>query len=150
MGAAATEDEVEHDVLPYLRADTAARFFNLTLNPAAERDEWPNGNWLATQGSLLAWLDGFIYTPQTDVDRVFGKYENAISAIHVLPDAVRDRVYIRSFEFHDNYSNRGLPHRHSDFVHQPFWRCDFWMPIQSASECASLVGTRETAPQTKR
>lgn len=150
MASAATEDQVEHEILPYLHADTSARFFNLTLNPAADRDEWPNGNWASTQGSLLAWLDGFINTPQTDVDRVFGKYENAITSIHVIPDDVRSRVYIKSFPYHGPYSNGGLPFRHADFVHEPYWRCDFWMPVQSAAECASLVGTHETVPQAKR
>src|SRR5207302_612211 len=85
LGAAATQRDVELGILPYLRADTAARFFNLTLNPAADRDEFPAGLFFSTQGSLLEWLDGFMYTPETDEDRVFGKYENAISAIHIIP-----------------------------------------------------------------
>src|SRR5207247_994830 len=31
MGGAANERDVEQGILPYLRADTAARFFNVTL-----------------------------------------------------------------------------------------------------------------------
>ncbi|HEY7393586.1 MAG TPA: hypothetical protein VH559_01995, partial [Gemmatimonadaceae bacterium] len=80
LGSAATQRDVERDVLPYLRADSTARFFNVTLNPAADRNEWPSGVFFAPQGSLVEWLDGFMKTPSTDEDRVFGKYENAISA----------------------------------------------------------------------
>lgn len=41
LGAAATQGDVERSIIPYLRADSTARLFNLTLNPSADRNEWP-------------------------------------------------------------------------------------------------------------
>jgi hypothetical protein len=136
IGAAATENEVESSIVPFLRSDSAARFFNLTVHPAAERDEWPNGNWAVAQGSMLSWLDGFIRDPRTDGERMLGTYENAITEIHAIPNEVRNRVYIKSFPYLDRLHNRGLPYRHADFTNQPFWTCEFWMPAQSRHECA--------------
>jgi hypothetical protein len=135
MAAASTVAEFERDVLPYLRSDTTARFFNLTMNPAADRDEWPNGNWAATQGSMLAWADGLINTPATDADRVLGRYETAISSIHLIPDTVRARVFFKSFPFFNEFRNHGIPYRHSDFIHQPFWRCEYWTPANTRPRC---------------
>src|SRR5205823_2229901 len=114
LGAAATRRDVEQEILPYLRADTTARFFNLTLNPAADRDEWTAGLFFSTQGSLVEWLDGFMTTPQTDGDLVFGKYENALSAVSMFPDAVRDRVFFKSFGYYSKFGNFGDPYRHAD------------------------------------
>jgi hypothetical protein len=135
LGAAATQRDVDEAILPYLHSDTAARFFNLTLNPAAERDEWPAGLFFSTQGSLLEWLDGLMSSPRTDEDRVFGKYENAISAIHVIPDDVRSRVIFKSFGYRNRFGNDGLPYRHADLAARPYWKCDFWMPAAFVSEC---------------
>lgn len=38
-------------------------------------------------------------TPATDEERVFGKYENAVSALHVFPNGVRSRVFFKSFPY---------------------------------------------------
>jgi hypothetical protein len=135
LGAAATRRDVEQGILPYLLADTLARVFNLTLNPAADRDEWTAGLFFSTQGSLVEWLDGFMTTPQTDGDRVFGKYENALSAASMFPDAVRDRVYFKSFGLRSRFGNYGVPFRHADLANQPFWKCEYWMPKAYAGEC---------------
>ena len=137
LGAAASERDVEQGIVPYLRADTTARFFNLTLNPAADRDEWPAGLFFSTQGSLVEWLDGFMTTPETDEDRVFGKYENAMSAIHLLPQSIRRRVFYKSFGYYSAFGNFGVPYRHADLALGPFWKCEYWMPAVAKAECAA-------------
>ena len=81
-------------------------------------------------------LNGFMKTPSTDEDRVFGKYENAISALHMLPESVRPRVFYKSFPYRNAFGNRGVPYRHADLAIQPFWRCEVWMPSANVSACA--------------
>jgi hypothetical protein len=137
LGAAASERDVEQGIVPYLRANPTARFFNLTLNPAADRDEWPAGLFFSTQGSLVEWLDGFMSTPETDEDRVFGKYENAMSAIHLLPQSIRRRVFYKSFGYYSAFGNFGVPYRHADLALGPFWKCEYWMPAVAKAECAA-------------
>ncbi|HEY7234331.1 MAG TPA: hypothetical protein VH539_09300, partial [Gemmatimonadaceae bacterium] len=103
---------------------------------AADRNEWPSGVFFAPQGSLVEWLDGFMKTPSTDEDRVFGKYENAISALHMFPESVRPRVFYKSFPYRNGFGNHGVPYRHADLAMQPFWRCEVWMPSANVSACA--------------
>ena len=139
FGAAATQRDVEQAIIPYLRADTTARFFNITLNPSADRNEWPYGLPFALQGSLVEWLDGFMISPATDEDRVFGKYENAVSAIHMFPNSVRSRVFFKSFAYRSAFGNSGIPYRHADLGAGPFWRCEYWMPLQSLLPFPNVV-----------
>jgi hypothetical protein len=77
----------------------------VTLNLTTDWNEWPCGLFFSTQGSLVERLDGFMTTPSTDEDRVFGQYENAISALHILPENVRSRVFFKSFPYGDAFGN---------------------------------------------
>jgi hypothetical protein len=76
-------------------------------------------------------------TPETDEDRVFGKYENAMSAIHLLPQSIRRRVFYKSFGYYSAFGNFGVPYRHADLALGPFWKCEYWMPAAAKAECAA-------------
>jgi hypothetical protein len=140
MAAAQTVREFDHDVLPYLGAHPDTRFYNLTLHPRADRLEATPAMRFFLHGSLLAWLDGSLNDPDTDGDRVIGRYETAMAALHLIPDSIRGRVYLKGFGYGGDqreFYAGGRPYQHAHFgearVH--FWRCDFWTPATALSDC---------------
>ena len=102
--------------------------------------------YLIVPASLLDWLDGVVYEPEADGDRVFGTYENAVAAIHILPEDVRDRVFIKSFPYRGGSGTAGAPARHPDFALRPFWKCEFWMPSQTISRCGTQSASGNSPP----
>ena len=116
MGAACSFDDVENAIIPALKRNENMRFYNLTLHPEAEARE-------ITVGSLLEQIDNF-YEPISDYrERTFGKYENAMCTVHIIPESLRSRVTLKSFPF-----QKGYPVMHDSFVHKQykFWRPVFW------------------------
>jgi hypothetical protein len=144
MAGAATVREFEIGVLPYLETHHETRFYNLTLHPIAERRESYLVH-LAPDGSLLEWIDGYIASPETELDRVIGKWDNMVMATRIFPDSVRGQIQLKAFGYRDGlgYGKDGLePHRHGDFDDPgvPFWRCDFWQPTVTQALCKSISG----------
>jgi pimeloyl-ACP methyl ester carboxylesterase len=142
LAGAATIEEFDIGVLPYLEAHHETRFYNLTLHPIAERREAYLGH-LAPDGSLLEWIDGYIASPETELDLVIGKWDNIVMASRIFPDSVRGQIQLKAFGYRDGrgYGRDGLePHRHGDFDDPgvPFWRCDFWQPTATQALCGRV------------
>jgi hypothetical protein len=131
MASASTMREFELGILPYLESHRSTQFYNLTLHRLAEIREQEVAD-LVPRGSLLSWLDGYLTEPETDMDRVIGRYDNIILATHMFPDSVRGQVHIKEFGYHDpkfNYGPDFKPYKHGQFLDReiPFWRCEFWV-----------------------
>ena len=140
MAAAASTRDVYENVLPYLGSHPQTRFYSLTLHPNADAGE----HWLPLApilpvGSLLEAIDDIYQNPATHVDRVFGKWTNAMETLHMIPDSVRGQVTIKAFGYNDpNHpgygARRGDPGVHGDFndVDLAFWRPGFWQATPPA------------------
>jgi len=109
---------------PILAKQTDARAYVLTLHPrleAAQRD-WHG----MITGSALEWIEGVLATPHSYLDRMLGKWDNALRTLHIYPDGVRDRLHFKSF----SYNEPKKPSSHSAFYHPdldpPFWSQRFW------------------------
>ncbi|HYW10990.1 MAG TPA: hypothetical protein VE871_03510 [Longimicrobium sp.] len=135
MAAAASTRDVYESVLPYLAAHKKTQFYNLTLHPNADaREHWVPWLPILPVGSLLEAIDDIYENPLTHVDRVFGKWTNAMETLHLIPDSVRGQVTIKGFGYndpnHEGYGvTRGDPGVHGDFneVDLGFWKPEFWM-----------------------
>lgn len=125
MGAACTVREFAGSVLPHLRSNAAARFYNLCLHPFDELDDRYAGG-VVPNGSLLEWIDDYITEQESPLDRTLGKWNNTMDGFPLMdyvPGSVRERIQVRGFP------RRGCgPHDHGDFddVEQCFWRPAFW------------------------
>ena len=97
-------------------------FYLLTLHPMSESDE---AQWsaldLTPRGSLLEWIDNFYTDPPSHLDRVFGKWVNAIQALHLF-HSVSEQVSFKAFDSLPDTR----PRAHGDFNECPFWREEFW------------------------
>ena len=151
MASAATVREFEMGVVPYLERHPGAagrpgtQFYNLTLHPLADQRE-RSFYALAPYGSLLEWIDAYFANPESDLDRMFGKYDNALSTAHVIPDSVRGNVHFKAFGYRSgkgcgaNERRTGrpkdLPYRHGDFNDSTvaYWRSGFWKPGTAGCE----------------
>lgn len=146
MGAACSINDFRINVIPYLEKHENTKFFNLCLHPYAEQRESHIGG-LIPRGSLLEWLDNFLTSPNTTLDRRMGKWENIVRATNVIPNEIRDRVSLKAFELgkgntqkankcegcHRNPSqkppkNPDNPQKHNEFTDQRFWEDKFWYP----------------------
>jgi hypothetical protein len=142
MAPALSVNEFERDVLPYLGSHPRTRLYLLMLHPRAERLEVATGKPYLIHGSLLTWLDGFLSAPETDGDRMMGRFENAIAAMHLIPDSLRGRVYVKGFGYRGDQSRfypRGKPYQHAHFgeARLRFWRCDVWTPATALRDCVN-------------
>lgn len=85
------------------------------------------------KGSLLEWIDNFLASPQTTLDRTLGKWENIIQATHIIPEETRGQVNIKAFiagpDSRKEYQE-GNPQKHADFTKKEiaFWKETFWKP----------------------
>ena len=128
MAGATTVRDYQDSLFPYLRENQNARVYHLTLHPKAEvRGRFDPGVPyldLPPRGSLLVWVDDFLSTPETPLDRTVGRFENLMSAVHNTPDELRGRVHIKSFGVGGNVR---APQKHGDFTaHLKFWKPECW------------------------
>ncbi len=128
MAGATTVRDYQDSVFPYLRENRNARVYHLVLHPKAEvRERFDPGIPYVDfppRGSLLVWVDDFLSTPETPLDRTVGRYENLVSAVHNTPDDLRGRVHIKAFG-----AGRDVraPQKHGDFTaHLKFWKPECW------------------------
>jgi hypothetical protein len=72
--------------------------FNLCLQDTAENGE-PNPGQLdlSQRGSLLTWIDTLYQSPESENDRTFGRWVNAVLATDDLPKSVLPRITIKGF-----------------------------------------------------
>ena len=72
--------------------------YNLCLHDDAENAEKNPGEFdLSQRGSLLTWIDTLYQSPESENDRTFGRWVNAILATDDLPSDVLDRITIKEF-----------------------------------------------------
>ena len=105
MAAACPLRDVRTKVVPYLQANTATRFYNLTLHPYAELSENMLGSRKALggpllDGSLLVYIDRLLTNPLTPQERTAGRWHNFVLATtdtSFIPRDVRGRVTLKAF-----------------------------------------------------
>ncbi len=136
LAAACSISDFERQVIPFLTSEEGSKtkFYNLTLHPrneARERNLFDNPYLLdfSPRGSLLAWIDNFLSTPENFLDRTLGRWNNIIPAVHIFPKEIHDRVTIKAFGVskwfnHDSGCN---PQKHGQFTDGAFWKDTFWM-----------------------
>jgi len=72
--------------------------YNLCLHDDAENAEKNPGELdLSQRGSLLTWIDTLYQSPESENDRTFGRWVNAILATDDFPDNILDRITIKEF-----------------------------------------------------
>ncbi|MSR46931.1 MAG: hypothetical protein EXS13_07695 [Planctomycetes bacterium] len=99
-------------------------FWLLTLHPLAEAGEmYTEFADLPARGSLLEWIDDWYTSASHPLDRMFGKWNNAIPALHLF-EPVKEHFNAKAF----GVKGDSLPQRHGDFNDCPFWKQEFWDP----------------------
>jgi hypothetical protein len=72
--------------------------YNLCLNDDSEMAEKNPGELdLSQRGSLLTWIDTLYQSPESENDRTFGRWVNAILATDNFPSDILDRITIKEF-----------------------------------------------------
>jgi hypothetical protein len=116
MGAACSIKDFAALALPYLRANPTTRFTNLTLHP--ERESFETNAWLTVpRGSLLDWIDLYLTTSKSELDRTLGSWNNiarALPVIDYLEADERARLSVRGFGL-----SPGQPRKHGEFNDPP-------------------------------
>lgn len=122
MGAATSIGEFARSVIPYLRENPEARFYNLMLHPQREAVELTGGG-AVPSGSLLEWIDEMYEPPRTMLDRTLGKWRNVRQARMIIPKDVGKRILLKVFG-----QGTGEPLEHGDFndARQCFWNPGYW------------------------
>jgi pimeloyl-ACP methyl ester carboxylesterase len=137
LAAACSIHDFQENVIPYLQQYPDTRFYNLCLHPTAEIAEaeyWE----LPMRGSLLVWVDEFLGTPQTPLDRTMGRWDNFLPATYIVPEKQRGQVHVKAFPMTadrstwDRETGSDAPQRHGDFSGLRYWEESFWTPIAAA------------------
>lgn len=131
MASAASVREVETSIIPYLQRHDSTQFYNLMLHPMAESRE-SHAFGLIPYGSLLEWIDAYFANPETEFDRMAGKYDGFLRTAFVIPPDVRGRTHLKAFGYRSGKGcgRKDFPFRHGDFNEPgvPYWRESFWKP----------------------
>lgn len=129
LAPASTVTDLERGVVRYLERHPRTLYYHGMLHPYADAGEWQPGMLdLVPRGSLLEWMDDYLTSPDTPLDRVSGKWSNIVVATHVFSPSVRSRVVLKAFGVRDPFDaddpalHRGL-HRHGGFSNPAF---AFW------------------------
>lgn len=111
-------------VTPILETQKEARAYVLTLHPRLEAAQRDFRRLIA--GSALEWLEGALTTPHSYLDRMLGKWDNALRTMHIYRGRVRERLHFKSFAYNEEHKVCS----HSDFfspdLDPPFWTREFW------------------------
>ena len=106
LGSAATINQFNRTIVPYLQNNQETEFYNISLNAYDEAKT----SWFGLQTmSLLEWLDGAVAQPASHTARVMGKWENMMLAMHTIPCGIRKRVHLKHLPSED-----GFPRSHSE------------------------------------
>ncbi|HEX4053657.1 MAG TPA: hypothetical protein VHX86_05285 [Tepidisphaeraceae bacterium] len=134
MAPACTIRDFTESVIPFmeLKNHSDSQFFDLTLHPSAETLEAEFYE-LIPRGSLLCWIDDFLGSPQTPLDRTLGRWDNILQVPYVFPQSLRGRVAIKAFALQRPGAKTSSPpiwepQIHGDFSQSPFWDSRFWQP----------------------
>ncbi len=150
MAPALSVREFETGTLPYLESHDSAYFYLLTLHPWAERREAQFAR-LVPYGSLLEWIDGYFAHPETPLDHMLGKYENATRMAFLFRPEVRGRIHVKAFGYNDGTGcgrNGALPYQHGQFndLNVPFWHPEFWTPGTAGCNALKTRWRTRTTP----
>jgi hypothetical protein len=133
MAAACSVRDVEQSVVPYLRrhreGPRRARFYNLTLHPTADLRERDRFWDTPPRGSLLVWIDDFLGSPRTTLDRTFGRFDNCVKNAHVIHEEVKGQVTMKAFGLAASGLPSGQdlgPQMHGHFRGRRYWEPAFW------------------------
>jgi pimeloyl-ACP methyl ester carboxylesterase len=141
LAAAASIEDYEDALFPYLEDNPETQFYNFMLHPIMERGEiqYEIGD-LPPRGSLLTWLDTFLANPETLLHRRVGRYDNYLRALHDTPacrspQCLRRRIHIRSFSAGVDEAHRN-PQSHSEMAERfRFWEPKCWKIDAPLEEC---------------
>jgi hypothetical protein len=108
MAAACSLNDFGRIGVPYLQRHPESHFYNICLQPTAERAEAQPGRvmifdpWyfpleIAPRGSLLVWIDSYFDHPESEGDRTLGRWENAVLASDAVPKSIVHRVTLKAF-----------------------------------------------------
>ncbi|WP_447970198.1 hypothetical protein [Nitrospira sp. M1] len=138
MAAASTTNNYKDSIFPFMeqrqkenlkQGTTMPRVYHLMLHELAETSETNFGN-LPPTGSLLVWIDNFLSTPNTPMDRTSGRFTNFMLSLHTTPDAIRPYISIKRFPGGGSSMGGprdGIPQNHSDFSGRfRFWNEQCW------------------------
>ncbi|GJL54298.1 MAG: hypothetical protein NPIRA02_14300 [Nitrospirales bacterium] len=138
MAAASTTNDYKDSVFPFLeqrhkeyqkQGTAIPKVYHLMLHELAETSETNYWN-LPPTGSLLVWIDNFLSTPKTPLDRTSGRFTNFMLSLHTTPDAIREYISIKRFPGGGSSkggTRDGIPENHSDFSSRfRFWKEQCW------------------------
>jgi hypothetical protein len=128
MAPACSVRDFADAVVPVLQRDENAHAYVLTLHPKVEVND-KTGYGLLPRGSVLEWLERFLDPPSAHLDRMLGKFENVMRALHIFPRDVRERIRIKAFSFNANSPTKPFKHVHFNDpdLRPPFWSAQFWV-----------------------
>ncbi len=141
MAAACRVHDFFDVILPFLDKHPHTRFFNLMLHPVNDLREsfTPILGDAFYQGSLLTWIDDFLGTQESPLDRTLGRSENVMAATRLVEGNIRPRVMFKTFGDGSSADSTrwrfGTPTRHGDFSKPAlhFWEEEFWTPAGGAA-----------------
>jgi pimeloyl-ACP methyl ester carboxylesterase len=141
LAAAASIEDYEDSLFPYLSAHSETQFYNFMLHPIVERGEiqYDMAD-VPPRGSLLTWLDTFLANPETLLHRRVGRYDNYLRALHDTPTCtpslcIRNRIHVRSFSAGVDEANKN-PQSHSEMAERfRFWEPKCWKVDAPLEEC---------------
>lgn len=126
MAAACSIQDFAASVPACLRLHREARFYNLCLHPHGDRRENLTLSSMP-YGSLLEWLDTFVFNPKVKLDKTLGKFNNIVSSLNLLESElldVKDRVFIKAFGIETDH----YPNCHGSFDEFAYWLRSYWDP----------------------
>ena len=107
------------------------------LHQKAEETE-VSGWDFAPRGSLLVYIDDYLTTPLTVLDRTAGQFKNLMLTAESVDPRLGNRIAIREFDAGrvddaEDGDTQWLwnPTNHGDFSKAPFWYSEFWFPAES-------------------
>lgn len=126
MGAACSIKDWETSVCSILKKSEHTQFYNLSLHPKREKQEFVLPI-LIPPGSLLEWVDRLYEGPTSFEDRTLGKYENILTVNSMLNNSYKKQIHIKCFGYaftRDEIKN--TPVKHGGFRGKQYWRPEFW------------------------
>lgn len=138
MAAASTINNYKDSVFPFMvmrqkenkkHGTPVPKVYHLMLHELAETSETNYWN-LPPTGSLLVWIDNFLSSPNSPMDRTSGRFTNLMLALHTTPENIRPFISIKRFSGGGSSwgeTRQGIPANHSDFAGKfRFWKESCW------------------------
>jgi hypothetical protein len=136
MAGADSIGNTEKALVPFLKEQENARFYNLTLHPVMESHE--THFYVSPRGTLLEWIDAMFANPVIWEDRTIGRWSNAVLSARKFKGFDKNRVTFKYFPINEctacsyNFRKGRMekvslhPRVHGDFGSRTFWRAPFY------------------------